>query len=151
MPANTPGGLPYPLPTEPIAAGADAIKNLATAIDGAPGNLLSAWVAITTFSTGYSGAVAPNIPPRVRRLGNIAVLTGLLIAGSGAGFNLCTVPVGFRPLNTQRIAFVLGPTSNPFQWEIQIDSTGLISVTGAAGPSVANTNGVAIRGTYFLD
>jgi len=30
---TTPGGLPYPEPTDPIAQGADAIKNLATAID----------------------------------------------------------------------------------------------------------------------
>jgi hypothetical protein len=35
MPANTTHGLPYPLGTEPIAQGDDAIKNLATALDPA--------------------------------------------------------------------------------------------------------------------
>lgn len=34
MPANTPRGLPYPLPTEPVAEGAQAIRNLAEAIKG---------------------------------------------------------------------------------------------------------------------
>jgi hypothetical protein len=33
MPANTPRGLPYPLPTEPVAEGAQAIRNLAEAVD----------------------------------------------------------------------------------------------------------------------
>lgn len=33
MPANTPKGLPYPLPTEPVAEGAQAIRNLAEAVD----------------------------------------------------------------------------------------------------------------------
>lgn len=33
MPSNTPKGLPYPLPTEPLADGAVAIKNLADAVD----------------------------------------------------------------------------------------------------------------------
>jgi hypothetical protein len=37
MPATTPiSGLPYPLPTEPVAEGAQAIRNLAEAIDGLP-------------------------------------------------------------------------------------------------------------------
>lgn len=36
MPASTPKrSLPYPLPTEPLADGANAIKNLALALDGA--------------------------------------------------------------------------------------------------------------------
>ena len=33
MPANTPRGFPYPLPAEPVAEGAQAIRNLAEAID----------------------------------------------------------------------------------------------------------------------
>jgi len=39
MPGNTPNlNLPYPLPTEPVAQGADAIKALALSLDGlAPG------------------------------------------------------------------------------------------------------------------
>lgn len=31
--ANTPSGLPYPLPTDPLSGGADAIKNLATVLN----------------------------------------------------------------------------------------------------------------------
>jgi hypothetical protein len=33
MPANTPHGLPYPLPSEPVAEGAQAIRDLAEALD----------------------------------------------------------------------------------------------------------------------
>src|SRR5262245_18846959 len=33
MPGNTARGLPYPLPTEPVAEGAQAIRNLAEALD----------------------------------------------------------------------------------------------------------------------
>lgn len=33
MPANTPNGLPYPLPTDPVAEGAAAIRDLAEAIN----------------------------------------------------------------------------------------------------------------------
>jgi len=33
MPASTPRGFPYPLPTEPVAEGAQAIRNLAEALD----------------------------------------------------------------------------------------------------------------------
>lgn len=33
MPANTTRGLPYPLPSEPVAEGAQAIRNLAEAVD----------------------------------------------------------------------------------------------------------------------
>lgn len=37
MPANTPNGLPYPLTTEPVADGADAIHALALALDSLAG------------------------------------------------------------------------------------------------------------------
>ena len=33
MPSTTPRGLPYPLPTEPVAEGAAAIRALAEALD----------------------------------------------------------------------------------------------------------------------
>lgn len=36
MPGSTPTGLPYPLPTEPVSAGAGAIRSLAEALDGRP-------------------------------------------------------------------------------------------------------------------
>ena len=37
MPANTPRGYPYPLPVEPVAEGAQAIRNLADALDAKVG------------------------------------------------------------------------------------------------------------------
>ena len=53
MPASTPGGLPYPLPTEPVAEGAQAIRNLAEAADRSfriEDKILSAIATPITFS-----------------------------------------------------------------------------------------------------
>ena len=50
MPANTPRGLPYPLPTEPVAEGAQAIRNLAEAVDPKLGGEL-AYAELTTNKT----------------------------------------------------------------------------------------------------
>lgn len=41
MPANTPRGFPYPLPTEPVAEGAQAVRNLAEKIDADTPNVLA--------------------------------------------------------------------------------------------------------------
>jgi hypothetical protein len=49
MPANTPRGYPYPLPTEPVAEGAQAIRNLAETIDARDiGMVLLAETALNT-------------------------------------------------------------------------------------------------------
>ena len=51
MPANTSKGYPYPLPTEPVAEGAQAIRNLADA-----NNAHAPWVDIQVFKTANLAA-----------------------------------------------------------------------------------------------
>lgn len=56
MPANTPRGFPYPLPAEPVAEGAQAIRNLAEAVDAFLSEL--AYVEVTASVNVASGAPA---------------------------------------------------------------------------------------------
>jgi hypothetical protein len=55
MPALTPAGVPYPLPTDPIANGAEAIHQVALAL---PGKMLAGSAVITpaTANTNTAGA-----------------------------------------------------------------------------------------------
>lgn len=60
MPGNTTTGLPYPLPSEPVRDGANAIKNLADAVDR------RSPLAVKS----YRGFIASNAS------GHVAYLTG---------------------------------------------------------------------------
>lgn len=53
---TTPGGLPYPSPTDPIAQGADAIRNLATAVEA---KAMMQWTTYVPTWSGDSGT--PNL------------------------------------------------------------------------------------------
>ena len=48
MPGSTPNGYPYPLGTEPISQGDDAIKALATAVDRISGGEVGIVIAAST-------------------------------------------------------------------------------------------------------
>jgi hypothetical protein len=80
MPATTPGTLPYPLPADPVANGADAIKNLALAIDPA--------LAIFTgpvADTGIAAAVWTTLggpPPTLVRGMTYDPVTGVVTVQS---------------------------------------------------------------------
>lgn len=63
MPANTPRGLPYPLPTEPVAEGAQAIRNLAEAIDLAPRRIAQVVVGANVPTIDFA-----NIPQTFENL-----------------------------------------------------------------------------------
>jgi len=61
MPANTGGGYPYPLATEPVRDGATAIQNLATAVDSRMGSFIELGKTATlAVGTGgwYTAALA---------------------------------------------------------------------------------------------
>ena len=61
MPANTTrAGLPYPLGTDPVSDGDDAIKNLANRLDGSTGSQASVPFAI---ASGTVSAPAPGAVP----------------------------------------------------------------------------------------
>jgi hypothetical protein len=55
---TTPSGLPYPSPTDPVSQGADAIRNLATALD-IPRTLVHRFTPVT-MTLGINSAVVPN-------------------------------------------------------------------------------------------
>jgi microcystin-dependent protein len=90
MPANTPRGFPYPLPTEPVAEGAQAIRNLAEAVDvaavpiGAPIPWLTA-----TIPAGYrefdGSAIVQATHPKLFALfgATIPDLRGRMLMGAG--------------------------------------------------------------------
>jgi hypothetical protein len=63
MPANTPKGYPYPLGTDPVADGDDAIKNLAQKVDTAIGVFATGSVNVQTAGTNPSnGSIAVVFP-----------------------------------------------------------------------------------------
>lgn len=60
MPATTPHGLPYPLGTDRVADGDDAIHNLATALDRVAGT--AAGTSGIPISAASLGSVAVTLP-----------------------------------------------------------------------------------------
>lgn len=83
MPASTPIGLPYPLPTEPVAEGAQAIRNLAEAVDAELA--WSDFAGVGLFATGANPGVSAKAA-RWIRAGRLVVYRGrftLSSAGSG--------------------------------------------------------------------
>lgn len=72
MPANTTRGYPYPLPTEPVAEGAQAIRNLAEAVDTKEGMVRLADVTLAAAGTFD----LQNIPQTYSALRLLALLRG---------------------------------------------------------------------------
>lgn len=99
MGTTSPLAFPYPEPTDPIAQGADAIKNLANAIDDALGD---AWVIL---SLGSGISVASGYPaPAVRKVTPwCAVVRGAVTSSAAisAQATIATIPAGpLRPIAT---------------------------------------------------
>jgi hypothetical protein len=115
MPANTPSGLPYPLPTEPVRDGAVAIRALAEATDTL---LIGPWQSCTNNS-GYSGTV------KARREGGTTVLAGSLTGPWTGTPGPCTIPVGLRPV------FPAGAGMTYFAFSVPHTASG-------GGPNFAN-------------
>jgi|SRR5262245_12532347 len=87
---TTAGGLPYPEPTDPIAQGADAIKNLATKTEA---RYLSGFANVTSAANGVCTVTFPAAFPSAPNV--IAVLqfstggtdfTGYVITSTTTGF-----------------------------------------------------------------
>jgi predicted NBD/HSP70 family sugar kinase len=107
--------LPYPLPTEPIAAGADAIKNLATAIDPAVlimgGPTADSGIAAATWTTlsGPPAALARGIGydpvtgvTTIQQTGTYRIDATAAFNAAGAGDRLIRVALNgvVDPVNT---------------------------------------------------
>lgn len=83
MPANTTrAALPYPLGTDPVSDGDDAIKNLANRLDGSVGNLASVPYAMATgqsnivITAATSGTVAITFPASRFTIAPIVMMQG---------------------------------------------------------------------------
>jgi hypothetical protein len=83
MPANTPRGYPYPVGTDRVMDGDDAIHNLATAVDTRLG--VSATGTVThPFNNATQSVVAVTFPAGRFVNPPVAVLQSLIV-GAGAG------------------------------------------------------------------
>lgn len=76
MPANTPRGYPYPLPAEPVAEGAQAIRNLAEGLDAKAGADLIQTIELAA----PGGQMAFNAIPQIYSHLRIVVWAGSVAA-----------------------------------------------------------------------
>jgi len=67
---NTPGGLPYPDPTDPVSAGADNIRNLAQALD-----VVGMWIAAAAQNVQTATFVVVNAATAIPSITNDPSLT----------------------------------------------------------------------------
>jgi len=72
MPANTSRGWPYPLPTEPVTEGAQAIQNVATALNNNPFSLY--WIGEWVVTSNTNPITFFTIPQTYRHLLLVAQL-----------------------------------------------------------------------------
>jgi hypothetical protein len=102
MPADTgaPWNLPYPVGTDRVADGDNAIEALARAI------IPPAWIPMTLI--GGWQIYAGQETPRYRRWGDRVELRGVAqsTSGSGAGNWIWDVPVGYRPTQDQQLGSI---------------------------------------------
>lgn len=130
MPANTPNGLPYPLPTEPVAEGATAMRSLAEAIDtpepwhevGGPGEPGFAWYWVNYGPPKSTAAFMKD------RSGFVHI-KGTVKSGNN-GQPVFVLPDGYRPPSDER--FVNNAWDGTAERLARIDvvaSTGYVQVT----------------------
>lgn len=136
--AVTPGGLPYPVSSDPANQGANAIKALALAVDVAQG---SPWLRLTP-AAGYTGDIFARIE------GAYCSLAGYL-SGTVAANTLLTLPVGYRPVMPSPLAYVTAicaavTSGNAAYATVRIWNTGQVAVTALQG-SMGNVDLGSIR------
>lgn len=141
---TTPGGLPYPDPTDPISEGADAIRALAEASESLKvmsGFLTGSGIIIFGSTYAYkmpNGLVALHLG--VRNSGTNAIAEGQVVG---------TLPLGFRPLVSQ--------TGNAAQYQggspvnaaggFDVNATGTISARPQGG--MLNAYALVGNAVYF--
>lgn len=129
---TTPSGLPYPSPTDPVAAGADAIRALAESTDPFVGD--TGWVDIVLAG----GIYPPNAPerPMVRRIGSLVNVRGGIQTAAftlgGPVLNVGTVPVGYRP-DVPVMSVMGAPGSVDNAAMVRTDASGQLLVNPPAG------------------
>jgi hypothetical protein len=128
---TTGGGLPYPSPTDPVAAGADAIRALAEAVD--PYVADTGWADLT-LKNGWTAATG-NRSPQFRRIGKVVYLRGRAVGAASTSTTLATLPVGFIPGQVGRWS-VLSAGGGTALAVANVSTTGDITATQAAEPNL---------------
>lgn len=62
MPSNTPNGYPYPVASDPVAQGATAIQNLASAVDTKLGVMAAGVVSVNCATIGQAANTTLTFP-----------------------------------------------------------------------------------------
>lgn len=117
MPANTPVfAWPYPLGTDLLADGDDAIRNLATAIENTFKQ--ATWTNLTLIN---SWVTAGGMTPGYTKIGAVVYLRGSITGGTG-GTQPFSLPAGYRP-------------SQSGYWNCSMDGSRVaaLSITAAGG------------------
>jgi hypothetical protein len=131
MGSNTPNGLPYPVGTDRVMDGDDAIKALALALDTGSG-----WVAIP-YASGYIAPAALGAL-QYRKLGALLFIRGGVTNAGGslpaANVTVATLQAAARPLVVHS---VMASPQNPatVQARLNLDPTGSVSLITSGGAS----------------
>lgn len=146
MTNTTPGGLPYPDPTDPLSDGANAIRRLAEAVD--PRVADSGWVTLAPAS-GYTAGEGLGY----RRIGKVIYLRGRVVRTAGAfptGFTqIATLPAAAWPEILSLIPCVIGASTNvPVSGIARIESTNGALLIGYQGTTSATD--VRLTGVTFV-
>lgn len=106
---TTPGGLPYPEPTDPVAAGADAIKALAQAVEP---ERVPVWTPITppanwqNLTGGYTPAGYSLTGSVVRVRGHLQYIGATALTGAST---VLVLPAEARPtVNHDYVTWLAG-------------------------------------------
>lgn len=142
---TTTGGLPYPESTDPIAAGADAIKALALAVDVLEWEKTFTTIVLATGWSTTTGGYIRTRDGRFLMMRGQVTRTGADIP-AGTATTVATLPAGYRPGAWYRAVIASG--ANPWACRIQISpSDGVMTLSN---PMLISTNGyVHLDGIMF--
>lgn len=126
---TTPGGLPYPEPTDDLNDGAAAIQALAEALDP----MTLPWSGTVPFAKQGLDAYTTGDVVRIYRQGRVVTVTGAatattdaartaIVSGSASTANLiATLPAGLWPAETSLPFLCQGSSTSQWMLNIQPD------------------------------
>lgn len=130
--AQTTNGIPYPIGTDRVMDGDNAMEAIARAVDP------------SVASTTTTGALSAGVTGRCnayRRGRSVFVVFDLTTAsGTGAGFALATLPPLWRPIE-QWFFLGLRPDAGQVSWSMEATVNGIIVPNVSALPAAARVIG----------
>ena len=141
-------GLPYPTDGDLVQLVDESIQSLAEAVEATLLGTAAGWQNLTL--SGGVAAVATGTfgVPGCRKLaGGLVVCRGVVNSGSAlaAGFDLATLPAGYRPAFNTRLATQIASSGGGLQVGIvNVSPTGLIEVESYAVAGTLSAASLAI-------